>query len=366
MPSPLSTCYASMTLTADIARPSAPPLIDRKETSSALLTLVGPIAERAHPGRMTGARLELEAYPSTFSVRFGDGRRHGVCDPFKRGTAFLACDICVFRLRHRQAERLQAFSSWLAREHGKQCLDHAVAHSSVRSLHCKPPAGSGDDGVDADARFAEIDDGVDGAGHRRPVRADFGIVRLHSRQGGMEGFIKSLIRFSWAISLFGARQLANALPPRDPAGAFDAVTRAANARLDGFISGAFKVGDRIQRGMVDWLCDTLTPDAFTPRRLTRKALVLMQRSAEAIRSVSPAEQLAWQEFQNKLQAFSLFEHVDMVLSLPSHASLAEMVGRAAALEPFRSVWAIEGVGHHYTELACARGEAPRGLLTDEE
>ena len=42
---------------------------------------------------------------------------------------------------------------------------------------------------------------------------------------------------------------------------------------------------------------------------------VMQQSAEVGKFLMPGREnrLAWQEFQNKLQAFDLFEHVDVTL-----------------------------------------------------
>jgi len=88
--------------------------------------------------------------------------------------------------------------------------------------------------------------------------------------------------------------------------------------------------------------------------------------AEAPRRFMPGEsRLAWQELQNKLEVFRLFEHVDLSLRLPpaGHLTLAELMSRASTLGPYRSVWAIEGIGHYYAE--CMRSnKRKRNILQD--
>jgi hypothetical protein len=84
-------------------------------------------------------------------------------------------------------------------------------------------------------------------------------------------FIKSMLSFSWGISLFGVKQLTNLLTPQEPIGppnnattAFDAVTRATTDQLDGVIKEAFQAGDRLQRGMVDVMFGALPMDQLPP------------------------------------------------------------------------------------------------------
>ena len=62
----------------------------------------------------------------------------------------------------------------------------------------------------------------------------------------------------------------------------------------------------------------VTLDALTPRHMTKMTLEVMQQSAEVVKFLIPGRdnRIAWQEFQNKLQAFDLFEHVDVTLNLP--------------------------------------------------
>jgi hypothetical protein len=153
---------------------------------------------------------------------------------------------------------------------------------------------------------------------------------------------KSMMACFWALSLFGTEQLANMLSTRheDPArlqaaAALAAVTHAA--------------------------------EALTPRHVTKMIFEAMQQSAEVFAFLMPGREnrLAWQEFTNKLQAFNLFEHVDVTLHLPSEPEvpLPILVEQAHALGPYLAVWAMEGLGRYYAETSWAYQGAPRHLLT---
>ena len=116
------------------------------------------------------------------------------------------------------------------------------------------------------------------------------------------------------------------------------------------------------------MSNILMLEAFTPRSMMKLGVAMMQQSAEALRLFAPwpETRLAWREFQNKLEAFELFEHVDSVLEIPAQGEfrLPEFVEKAEALGPFRAVWATEGLGHYYAETFWA-GTVQRNLLTDE-
>jgi hypothetical protein len=187
---------------------------------------------------------------------------------------------------------------------------------------------------------------------------------------------KASLRFSWAVSLFGVKQLMNALKPSDPnrpahaaTAAFDSVTAATEGQLEGFIRRTFKAGDSLQRGTVDLMFGGLTLQTFTPRGMMKMTFDLMQQSAEAFKFLMPGQnsRVVWQEFKNKLQAFDLFEYVDAALHLSAGTDLplTESVGRAAALGSYRSVWATEGLGHYYAETCWDQRGTPRQLLSAE-
>src|SRR5262249_11717773 len=78
---------------------------------------------------------------------------------------------------------------------------------------------------------------------------------------------------------------------------------------------------------------------------------------------------ALQEFANKLEIIQLVTQVHGKLGLDNAAGqpLDALVERAAALETFPRLWAVEGLGNWYADHAWDRtaGEDPTGLLTDE-
>lgn len=62
---------------------------------------------------------------------------------------------------------------------------------------------------------------------------------------------RSVASFTWAMSLFGVKQMANLMSPRRAADSFGAVTRTAEGALGPRLRSAFETGDRLQRTMVD-------------------------------------------------------------------------------------------------------------------
>lgn len=110
-------------------------------------------------------------------------------------------------------------------------------------------------------------------------------------------------------------------------------------------------------------------DLTTPRSMIRLALETIQQSAATARLFVPWPEirLSLQEFQNKLDAFKLFEHVDSVLQIKSEPEvcLGELVKRTEMLDPYRAVWATEGLGHYWANRSWRQGKPPQNLLTDK-
>jgi len=67
----------------------------------------------------------------------------------------------------------------------------------------------------------------------------------------MRNLTRSVASFSWAMSLFGAEQMANLISPRRAADAFGTVARSTEGALGPGLRSAFQAGDRLQRAMVD-------------------------------------------------------------------------------------------------------------------
>jgi hypothetical protein len=95
------------------------------------------------------------------------------------------------------------------------------------------------------------------------------------------------------------------------------------------------------------LRDLLNVGCSVPRHLMKVAFELALQSTEALKCVLPGaeDKMIWQEFQNKLQVFNLYEHVDLILGLSKDrpVSLREMVHRTSSLGPFFAPWAREGL-----------------------
>jgi hypothetical protein len=89
---------------------------------------------------------------------------------------------------------------------------------------------------------------------------------------------KSLISFSWGMSLFGTKQLANILTPEKATTAFNTVTRATEEQLGDVLKGAFRAGDQLQKGIVDMTFSFLTLEAFNPSQMMKMASDTMRQT----------------------------------------------------------------------------------------
>jgi|RhiMetdeSRZDD1v2_1073273.scaffolds.fasta_scaffold04093_10 hypothetical protein len=193
----------------------------------------------------------------------------------------------------------------------------------------------------------------------------------------MRELTKSMLSFSLGMSLFGVKQLTNILsssdssqPTSQAVAAWHAATHTTEEQYSAAVREAFQTGDQLQRDMVDLLFGVLTLEACTPRRITKVTFDMLQQSAEVGRWLMPGREnrLAWQEFRNKLQAFDLFEHVDVVLSIPAgpDLSLTALLVQADALGPYRAVWALEGLGRYYAETCWTHKGTPHHLLMADQ
>ena len=67
----------------------------------------------------------------------------------------------------------------------------------------------------------------------------------------MRDLTRSVASFTWALSLFGVKQMVNLASPRRAAHAFETVARSTEGMLGPGLRTAFQTGDRLQRAMVD-------------------------------------------------------------------------------------------------------------------
>ena len=78
----------------------------------------------------------------------------------------------------------------------------------------------------------------------------------------MRDLAKSMVSASWAMSLFAVQQALNILRPSKAATAFDGVAAAAAGSFGDPLKATFRVGDSLQRGLVDLTYGLATGGAF--------------------------------------------------------------------------------------------------------
>jgi hypothetical protein len=107
---------------------------------------------------------------------------------------------------------------------------------------------------------------------------------------------KSMLSFSWAMSLFGVEQLVNTFTPQRPSQpthkattAFNAVTHAAEEQLGGTLKGIFTAGDKLQRGLVDLTFSVISLEALNPSQLMRITSDTLRQTTGAVRQSFQSE-----------------------------------------------------------------------------
>jgi len=86
----------------------------------------------------------------------------------------------------------------------------------------------------------------------------------------MRDITKSMLSYTWAVSMFGVQQAANMLRGGGRQGnraseAFDDITGAMTEQFDDTFKAAFRAGDSMQRGLVDLVYGgmaTMRPDGW--------------------------------------------------------------------------------------------------------
>jgi hypothetical protein len=162
------------------------------------------------------------------------------------------------------------------------------------------------------------------------------------------------------------------------------VSNATADSLDGWLKQTYKIGTGVQRVLVD-LMMFRTPE-FDQSVLMHMAAEMQDGPVfQAVvkyglppvgwldsflvpRQDSPA---VVQEFANKLQIIMLVTHVHAELGLDANTvdSLQVLVDKVGAMPTFPRVWATEGLGNWFGDVAMTRaagGPDPTGLLTDPQ
>ena len=103
----------------------------------------------------------------------------------------------------------------------------------------------------------------------------------------MREIAKSILSYTWALSVFGIQQAANVFRRGQGQNAraaevFDDVTRAVTDQFDDGLKAAFRAGDNVQRGLVDLMFGG--SGAPNPDQWTRTA----ERMAGAVRNAARA------------------------------------------------------------------------------
>ena len=192
----------------------------------------------------------------------------------------------------------------------------------------------------------------------------------------MREFTKSTLSFSWAMSLFGLKQLANLItnenerPTEEAASAFDTATQAMGRQFDTMFQGMFQAGDELQREMVDTMLSSFTTQGFKANEMFKGSTHMLQHSAQSLGGLVTRQDgmLVVQELRNKFEVFFLVADVANKIKLPAQPpfpELPELVERCYALGDYPALWAVEGLGHFYADTFWKANEVPEGILSGE-
>ncbi|HUG70827.1 MAG TPA: hypothetical protein VMM76_23970 [Pirellulaceae bacterium] len=186
----------------------------------------------------------------------------------------------------------------------------------------------------------------------------------------MRELTKAVVSSSWALSLFGARQMADAFSSdssRDSSGgvarSMDAVATEVTSRLSGRVRHLYDLGDNAQRGMVDITSAALR---FNVTDAIRPSIDVAQPFVEGLGLVTPRRDwlIDWQELRNKIDIFDLVQNVENRVDARPDTPIAELVDRAYGLGDFHALWAVEGLGHYFAQQSLNQTDSPQSLLAD--
>ena len=207
----------------------------------------------------------------------------------------------------------------------------------------------------------------------------------------MRDLVKSALTLPWAISMLAAQQVSNLVSPPSSgrmagtAAALDTVSEVSEQQLDGWLKQTYKVGTSVQRLVVDLMM--LRPPEFDQSVLMHMAAEMQDGPFFNAMVKYGLPPIGWldsflvgarrdapataQEFYNKLQIITLVTHVHAELGLDANRvdSLYVLVDRIYAMPTFPRIWATEGLGHWYGDVAMKNatgGPDPTGLLTDPQ
>ncbi len=103
----------------------------------------------------------------------------------------------------------------------------------------------------------------------------------------MRDLARSMFRFSWAMSVLGARQAANLLNPGKgwdlSTEAFDAISDAAEKEMGESMKSFYQAGDRMQGGMVDTMSKVFDGNWSNPGKVMNQAWEQVDRTWTGVR-----------------------------------------------------------------------------------
>jgi hypothetical protein len=130
-----------------------------------------------------------------------------------------------------------------------------------------------------------------------------------------------------------------------------------------------QLGQCAARGLVNLIPTLLTSELLAPMTWVDLSVALAQRSLAATGQLADGKgSLAVEELRAKGEVFCLVLNVAELIGVPDAPPfpLAELLGRAYGLGPFRALWAVEGLGHDYADSFWDQGAVPHAILNDEQ
>jgi hypothetical protein len=146
---------------------------------------------------------------------------------------------------------------------------------------------------------------------------------------------------------------------------FYAATQAVERELTDVAWALYRLGDDAQRGLVDLAFDVAALSVNDALARTAEWTGQVQEGATTLSTQSGAE-LAWVQTRNNFEVYNLVKNVRSRLRLDQRrdVNLVEVVEAAYALGAYADLWAIEGLGHDYTDLRLDSDRPSSGIMRD--
>lgn len=103
----------------------------------------------------------------------------------------------------------------------------------------------------------------------------------------MRDLTKSMIGFSWAMSMFGVQQTVNILSPSRATQAFNNVIEATRKEFGGITDSTFRAGESLQRGLVDVTFSVFSPQMLDPNNWIKMTSGMAQQAMGVLGQVIP-------------------------------------------------------------------------------